>query len=198
MGHSPCKYVEDVRLILKKINSGLGPTDGGLLDLCFGKFNNFKLIEALKQCISKSSYKYLLLWTNNTLFCYSSSRNQIGKSTHFWKINIFVKTAVFVICIPKSLNMRSEWGNIKECNQFPRAILNICWHVAKNGICSCFVPVLNTIVHNFLLCTKLHHLDMILFRSNMNLSYSFMVLLRCHIWHVTDSLWFVYLCLHIT
>ena len=27
----------------------------------------------------------------------------------------------------KSLNMRSEWGNIKECNKNPRAILNtIC------------------------------------------------------------------------
>ena len=26
----------------------------------------------------------------------------------------------------KSLNMLSEWGNIKECNKYPRAILNIC------------------------------------------------------------------------
>ena len=29
--------------------------------------------------------------------------------------------------------------------------------VAKKGIRSCFVPIPNTIVHNFLLCTKMHH-----------------------------------------
>ena len=65
--------------------------------------------------------------------------------------------------------------------------------VAKKGIGSCFVPIPNTIVHNFLLCTKMHHLDMILFRSNMNHSHSFMVLLCCHVWHITDSLSFVYI-----
>ena len=70
--------------------------------------------------------------------------------------------------------------------------------VAKKGIRSCFVLIPNTVVHNFSLCTKMHHLDIILFRSNMNPSYSFMVLLRCHVWCVTDSLSFVYLCLHIT
>ena len=111
---------------------------------------------------------------------------QIGKSTHFWKINIFEKTVVFVICIPKSLNMRSEFGNIKECNKYPSALLNIHrWPdvVAKKGICSCFVPI--TIVHNFLLWTKMHHLDMILFCSNMNRSYLFMVLLHSHVWRIT-------------
>ena len=30
--------------------------------------------------------------------------------------------------------------------------------MAKKGISSCFVPIPNTIVHNFLLCTKVHHL----------------------------------------
>ena len=35
-------------------------------------------------------------------------------------------------------------------------------------------------INNFLLCTKMHHLDMILFRSNMNRLYSSMVLLCCH------------------
>ena len=49
------------------------------------------------------------------------------------------------------------------------------------------------IVHSFLLGTKMHHLDMILFCSNMNRSYLFMVLLHCHIWRVTDSLSFVYI-----
>ena len=61
-----------------------------------------------------------------------------------------------------------------------------------------FVLIPNTIVHNFLLCTKMHHLNMILFCSNMNHLYSFLVLLRCHVLRVTDSLCFVYLCLHIT
>ena len=41
--------------------------------------NNFiKHIEVLKQCISKSSYKYLLLRTNDTNFWYSSRRNTFG------------------------------------------------------------------------------------------------------------------------
>ena len=48
------------------------------------------------------------------------------KKYSLWKINIFVKTAVFNICVPKSLNMCSEWRNIKECNKYPRAIQNIC------------------------------------------------------------------------
>ena len=109
----------------------------------------------------------------------------IEKSTHFWKINIFAKTAVFVICIPKSLNMHSEWRNIKECNKYPRD------SVAKKGICSCFVRIPNTIVHNLLLCTKMHHLVSFQYES-------FVVVLRCHVWHVTDSLCFVYLGLHIT
>ena len=117
----------------------------------------------------------------------------IEKSTHFWKINIFTKTAVFVIWVPKSLNMRSEWGNIKDCNKYPSTILNIHGHGGQKRNLFCFVPIPNMIVNN--LCTKMHHLDMILFHSNMNHSYSFMVLLHCH---VTDSLCFVYLCLHIT
>ena len=38
------------------------PVNGTALCLCCGEFkNNFKHIEALKQCISKSSFKYLLL-----------------------------------------------------------------------------------------------------------------------------------------
>ena len=115
----------------------------------------------------------------------------IGKSTHFWKINIFAKTAVFV-------NTRSEWENIKEYNKYSWEILKICGRGGQNAIRSCFVPIPNTIVHNFLLCTKMYHLDLILFRSNMNSSYSFMVLLCCYVWRVTDSLSFVYLWLHIT
>ena len=31
----------------------------------------------------------------------------------------------------KSLNMSSEWGNIKECNKYMRAVLNICGCVAS-------------------------------------------------------------------
>ena len=45
---------------------------------------------------------------------------------------------------------------------------------------------------NFLVCTKMHHLDMILFRFNMNRS--FMVLLRCHVWCVTMLPLFTYHC----
>ena len=63
----------------------------------------------------------------------------------------------------------------------------------QKGIRSCFVPIPNTIVRNFMVSTKMYHLNTILFRSNMNCSYSFMVLLRCHIWPVTDSLCFVYI-----
>ena len=48
---------------------------------------------------------------------------------------------------------------------------NISSHFQK-GNHSCFVQIPNTIVCNFLLCTKMHHLDMILFRSNINHSYS--------------------------
>ena len=59
--------------------------------------------------------------------------------------------------------------------------------MSKKEIHFCFVPIHNTIVHNFLLCIKMHHLDMILFCSNMNCSYSFMVLLRFHVWRVSDS-----------
>ena len=70
--------------------------------------------------------------------------NQIGKSTHFWKINIFVKTAVFIICFPKSLNMRSERGNIKECNKYPRAILNIRRHGGQKR-------------NSFLFCSNFQH-----------------------------------------
>ena len=99
---------------------------------------------------------------------------------------------VFIIYVPKSLNMRSEWGNLKECNKYPHVILNIRGRGGQTGIRSCFVPIPNTIVHNFLICTKMLHLDMILFCSNMNCSYSFMVLLHCH---VTDSLSLTVLCL---
>ena len=114
---------------------------------------------------------------------------QIGKSTHFWKINIFTKTVVFIICVPESLNMRSEWGNIKECNIHARFYIYADM-VAKRGIHSCFVQIPNSIVHNFLLCTKMHHLDIILFCSNMNSSYLLILLLR---WRVTDSLSIVYI-----
>ena len=31
----------------------------------------------------------------------------------------------------KSFNMRSEWGNIKECNKYPRTILNIRGRVGQ-------------------------------------------------------------------
>ena len=51
--------------------------------------------------------------------------SQGGKSTHFRKIYISTKTAEFVIWIPKSLILRSEWGNTKEWNKYPRAILNM-------------------------------------------------------------------------
>ena len=33
---------------------------------------------------------------------------QIGKSTRFWKINIFTKTAVFVICVTKICTVNEE------------------------------------------------------------------------------------------
>ena len=112
---------------------------------------------------------------------------QIGKNTHFWKINIFTKTA---ICIPKSLNMHSEWGNIKECNKYRLAILNIRGRGGqKKEFVHVFVPIPNTIVHNCLLCTKMHHLV-----SFQHESFVFaLVLLHCHVWRVTDSLCFVYL-----
>ena len=75
-----------------------------------------------------------------------SERKAIYFPSPFWKINIFMKTAVFVIFVPKSLNTRSEWGSIKECNKYPCVILNIPDVVAKNVIRSCFVPIPSTIV----------------------------------------------------
>ena len=55
------------------------PADGTTLYLRCGKYkNNFKHIEALKQCFSKSSYKYSLLFTNDNAFYYSSRQNTIG------------------------------------------------------------------------------------------------------------------------
>ena len=45
--------------------------------------------------------------------------------------------------------------------------MNIRGHGCKrNSFCFVPIPIPNTIVHNFLLCTKIHHLDMILFCSN--------------------------------
>ena len=38
---------------------------------------------------------------------------------------ISAKAAEFVIWILKYLILRSEWGNIKEWNKYPRAILNM-------------------------------------------------------------------------
>ena len=58
--------------------------------------------------------------------------------------NIFAKTAVFIICIPKSLNMRSEWGNIKECNEYSGAILNIRGHGSQKR-------------NSFLFCSNSQH-----------------------------------------
>ena len=81
--------------------------------------------------------------------------------------------------------------NDEPLNTFGTLIL--LFPISEKGIHSCFLPIPNTIVRNFLLCTKMHHLNMTLFRSNMNSSYLLMVLLHCHIWHVTDSLCFVYI-----
>ena len=52
----------------------------------------------------------------------SNSVTQVGKRIHFSKIYISAKTAEFVSWIPKSLILRCEWGNIKEWNEYPRAL----------------------------------------------------------------------------
>ena len=106
--------------------------------------------------------------------------NHIGKSTRFWKIYIFAKTAVFVACITKSLNMCSEWENIKECNKYLPAILNIrrCSGQKKKFVFVLFQFPIRLFI-TFCYVPKMHHLDMIFFRSNMNRLYLFMVLLHC-------------------
>ena len=48
----------------------------------------------------------------------------------------------------KSLNMCSEWGNIKECNKYPQT----GWPVNDEPL-----NTLETIVLNFLLRSKIHH-----------------------------------------
>ena len=48
--------------------------------------------------------------------------------------------------------------------------LELLFPISKKDFFS-FFPIPNTIIRNFLLCTKMHHLDMILFCSNMNRSF---------------------------
>ena len=75
----------------------------------------------------------------------------------------------------KSLNISSEWGNIKDCNKYLRSILNI-WQWPVNdeplnafgtfelfshfhkGIRCCYVLISkNELILNFLLCSRKHH-----------------------------------------
>ena len=71
---------------------------------------------------------------------------------------------------------------------YPRVILNIRRRSGRtrNSFLFCYNSQHDR--SSFLLCTKMHNLDMtvmILFHSNMNHLYSFMVLLHCHVWHIT-------------
>ena len=43
---------------------------------------------------------------------------QEGRSTHFWEINIFTKTATFVISVQNLWICSVNEGNIKECNKY--------------------------------------------------------------------------------
>ena len=73
----------------------------------------------------------------------------------------------------KSLNMHSEWGNIKECNKNPRAVQNIRGHgdeplntfwtlelffpISKKEFVLVLFQFPKIIVLNFLLRSKIHH-----------------------------------------
>ena len=57
-----------------------------------------------------------------------SSCNPDRKKYSFQKDKYFREDSRIGYLCRKSLNMRSEWRNIKECNKYPRAILNIHGH----------------------------------------------------------------------
>ena len=61
-----------------------------------------------------------------------------------------------------------------------RAILNMRRAVAKKGISSCFVPIPNMIIHNFLLSTKMYHLD-----SHLDFVHG---VVHCHVCQTADVL----------
>ena len=95
---------------------------GITLQMCNRVTNHGDMSTLSKPALAIEDFTFTLLsvWGEGLLsYC------QIGKRTHFWKINIFAKTAVFVIWVPKSLNIYSEWGNINGCNKYPRAFLNV-------------------------------------------------------------------------
>ena len=146
-----------------------------------------------------------------------TSSRQVGKSTHFRKIYISVKTAEFVSWIPKSLILRSEWGNIKEWNKYPQApsdskhapmrwpkkelVLVLFQFPTRSFITSCYLPkciiltVILFFVHGVAALPRLpdgmttqQHGNVLLRCQTWH-----MVLQRCYVWHVTDSLCFVYI-----
>ena len=87
-----------------------------------------------------------------SIFSYLDTHSQIGKSTHFWEINIFAKTAEFVICVENlwicTVNGEILKNVINICARFPISkaavdILNIKTALPhfQKGICSCVVPI---------------------------------------------------------
>ena len=131
--------------------------------------------------------------------------NQEGRNTHFWEIfpqrqqNLLFAFKIFEYAVKDKIlknviNICERFSISMRDSQYPRTqlpvhdepintfgTLKLLFPISKKELVLIWFQFTNTIVYNFLLHTKMQHLDMILFRSNMNCSFMVLPHLALHV-----------------